>query len=227
MNTTTYDETQGLVSILPAARWLHVYQTLDPLNVGIPGGRIGTVGVGGLVTGGGFSFYLYQRGLVCDSVRNFEVVLASGKIINANSEENADLHTALKGGSGNFGIVTRVDMNAFERAPIWGGTRTYPESATEDHIQAIVGWTENIENYQNGSAVIFWTYKPADGAIIVNSVLTDVGGAVAAPAFDEFLAIPGYTSSTLGITNMSTLAQGTQADGYRLVPMSPSLYSQR
>lgn len=217
MNTTTYNATAGVVSIQPAARWLSVYQTTDPLDVGVLGGRLATVGVGGLVTGGGFSFYLYQRGLVCDSVQGFEVVLANGTIVEANRGVNADLHTVLKGGSGNFGIVTRIDMEAFERTPIWGGSRTYTADATEDHILAIVDWTDNIENYQNGSAVIFWTYKPSDGAIVVNSALTDVGGVVAAPAFDRFLAIPGNTSSTMGLTNMSTLATGTQADGYRYV----------
>ncbi|KAF9634931.1 FAD linked oxidase [Lasiodiplodia theobromae] len=215
MNTTAYNATGGVVSIQPAARWLSVYQTTDPLDVGVLGGRLSTVGVGGLVTGGGFSFYLYQRGLVCDSVQGFEVALANGTIVEANRSVNADLYTVLKGGSGNFGIVTRIDMEAFERTPIWGGTRTYTADATEDHILAIVDWTDNIENYQNGSAVIFWTYKPSDGAIVVNSVLTDVGGVVAAPAFDRFLAIPGNTSSTLGLTNMSTLATGTQAEGYR------------
>lgn len=62
MNTTTYDPTTNLVSISPAARWLYVYQTLDQLNVSIPGARLGPVGAGGMLTGGGFSFYLYQRG---------------------------------------------------------------------------------------------------------------------------------------------------------------------
>ncbi|EKG15330.1 FAD linked oxidase [Macrophomina phaseolina MS6] len=226
MNATTYNAARGVVSIEPAAHWLSVYQTTDPLGIGVLGGRLSTVGVGGLVLGGGFSFYLYQRGLVCDSVQGFQVVLANGTTVEANAGENTDLYRMLKGGSGNFGIVTRIDMEAFERTPIWGGTRTYKADATEDHILAIVDFTDNIENYPNGSAVIFWTYKPSDGAIIVNSVLTDVGGVVAAPAFDKLLAIPGNTSSALSLTNMSTLATGTQAEGYRYVVLRPRVYSE-
>lgn len=217
MNETTYDEAEGVASLHPAARWLGVYRYLDPLGVTVTGGRLGPVGVGGLVLGGGFSFYLYEKGLVCDNVRNFEVVLASGEIVNANANENADLWIVLRGGRSNFGIVTRIDLEAFPRSPIWGGVNRYPSTpeTVEQHISSIVDWTDNLEKYQNGSAVIFWTHTPADNATVINSLLTDVGGTVAAPAFDKFLAIPGNTSSSLGMTNMSTLALFTQSDGYR------------
>lgn len=179
MNTTTYDPTTNLVSISPAARWLSVYQTLDPLSVSIPGGRLGPVGAGGLLTGGGFSFYLYQRGPACDGVSNFEVVLANGFVVSANADDNADLWVALKGGVGsNYGVVTRIDMDAEPRTPIWGGERTYPASASDEVVTALAEWTEGIEGYQNGSAVVFWTYRPANEEIVVHTVLTDVGGEV-------------------------------------------------
>lgn len=73
MNSTTYHSENSTAAILPGARWESVYATLDPLNVSSPGGRNYLPGVGGLVTGGGISFFNARKGFVCDSVANFEV----------------------------------------------------------------------------------------------------------------------------------------------------------
>ena len=82
--------------------------------------------------------------------------------MNANEQENPDLWQALKGGSaGNFGIVTRYDMFAFEAGNLWGGTATYNKSTTAQHIAAYVKWTDNVNNYPAGSSIIFWSYVPA------------------------------------------------------------------
>lgn len=112
-----------LASIQPGARWTDVYRNLLQHRVCIAGGRDGNVGVGGFLTGGGISYYAGLRGLGCDNVANFEVVLATGEIINANAGENSDLWAALKGGSGNFGMVTRFDMYTFTAHDVWGGLR--------------------------------------------------------------------------------------------------------
>lgn len=68
---------------------------------------LGDVGVGGLLLGGGLSFMSGQYGLPCDHVVNYEVVLSSGQIVNANSNSNIDLFWALKGGGNQFGILIR------------------------------------------------------------------------------------------------------------------------
>lgn len=73
MNSTTYHAENSTAAILPGARWESVYATLDALNVSSPGGRCNVPGVGGLVTGGGVSFFNARKGFVCDSVANFEV----------------------------------------------------------------------------------------------------------------------------------------------------------
>lgn len=75
----------------------------------------------------------------------------------------------------NYNVVMCTNMDAEPRAPISGGERTYPASASGEVVTALAEWTEGMEGYQNGSAVVFWTYKPADGEIVVHTVLTDVG----------------------------------------------------
>lgn len=78
LNSTNFDPATKLASIGSGSRWNQVYATLDPLGFTVAGGRAGTVGVAGFLTGGGNSFYTSQQGFACDNVKNFEIVLASG-----------------------------------------------------------------------------------------------------------------------------------------------------
>jgi FAD/FMN-containing dehydrogenase len=77
MNSTTYNPDNQTASVQPGARWKGVYETLDALGVAAAGGRASTVGVAGLATGGGNSFYGAREGFVCDNVVRFEVRYAS------------------------------------------------------------------------------------------------------------------------------------------------------
>jgi FAD/FMN-containing dehydrogenase len=78
MNTTKLDVSTKIASIQPGSRWSQVYAALDPQGVTVAGGRAGTVGVAGFLTGGGNSFYTAQQGFACDNVKNFEIVLGTG-----------------------------------------------------------------------------------------------------------------------------------------------------
>lgn len=126
-------------SIGPGNRWADVYTKLDAQGLAVPGGRFGTVGVGGLVTGGGVSFFSGRYGFVCDSVVNYELVLPYGKVVNVNALSSPDLFKALKGGSNNFGVVTRFDIKSFESGRFWGGEIIYPISTMPQQISAFVG----------------------------------------------------------------------------------------
>lgn len=216
LNKTIYDPDNSIASVEPGARWLDVYRTLDEYNVGVLGGRIGTVGVGGLLLGGGCSLYLFRQGFATDNIAAMEVVLANSTIVTASAQENSDLFTALKGGGNNFGIVTRFDLMAFPASPIWSASTTHPEGDDPSaHISALKHWVDNVETYQNSSAVVFWAYRPQIKETIIIKGLSDVGGRPNPPIFDEFLSIPGNTSGSSVVTNMSTVALGTQAAGYR------------
>lgn len=71
---------------------------------------------------GGLSYFANARGFGVDSVTNFELVLASGEVVQANASANADLYRAVQGGSNNFGVVTRLDMATLPLADkMWGG----------------------------------------------------------------------------------------------------------
>ncbi|KAI5926454.1 hypothetical protein F4810DRAFT_539542 [Camillea tinctor] len=218
MSTTTYDADTSTAKIQAGSTWEKVYETLGLEGKTVPGGRTATVGVAGFLTGGGNTFYTARRGFGCDNVINFEVVLATGEVVNANANENQDLFKALKGGSSNFGIVTRFDMEAFDAPDLWGGLVIYPTSTTDQHIAAYVKWTDNIENYQDGSAITFWSYTPEEKKIRIQAAYQDTTGAVAPPAFDEFMAITGNETSTMRLDSHLNLARElNQPSGYRNV----------
>ncbi|KAL4783953.1 hypothetical protein BJX76DRAFT_348197 [Aspergillus varians] len=127
----------SIVSVEPGARWTEVHRAFDPLGLDVVGGKVGTVGVGGLITGGGVSAFSPMRGWACDNVLNMQVGLASGEIIEVNDKnERADLFVALKGGQGNLGIVTRFDLRPFRQSPYWGGLIFHPPSTEETQLAA-------------------------------------------------------------------------------------------
>lgn len=121
-------------SVGPGQTWYDVYSRLDPLGVSVVGGREAGVGVSGLTLGGGISYFSGRFGWACDNVRQYEVVLASGKIVEASPTTNPDLYWALRGGAGsNYGIVTRFDLAAFEQGLLWGGS-TFHSGAYDSQL---------------------------------------------------------------------------------------------
>lgn len=108
----------------------------------MPGGRIGPVGVPGLLLAGGVSFYGNQIGWACDSVINYEVVMVSGCIMEVNKDSAPDLFWALKGGSSNFGIVTRFDIETTKSPKAWAGIYTVSEQYIDRFLE--VGVTQTL-----------------------------------------------------------------------------------
>lgn len=94
------------------------------------------VGVGGLLLSGGLSFFHPQLGFACDSIRNYQVVNADGRILEVNQESFPDLYWALRGGGSNFGIVTRFDLDSVPYDKFWGGAISYDISQLDVLIPA-------------------------------------------------------------------------------------------
>jgi FAD/FMN-containing dehydrogenase len=155
----------------------------------VTGGRDGNVGIGGFLTGGGNSYYAGLYGLACDNVANFEVV-ANGDIINANNKSHSDLWTVLKGGSGNFGIVTRFDMYTFPAHDLWGGIRATSRSEGDALAQTMVEFTDSNENNPEAAYIINHTFGPGAPEVLVAHVIVDTNGVFNALAFRDIQRIP-------------------------------------
>ncbi|KAL3487042.1 hypothetical protein BJX62DRAFT_241439 [Aspergillus germanicus] len=129
LNYLKYNEVEKTASIGAGNRWGMVYRYLEKFGVLVTGGHSAPVGCVGQITGCGNSPWFHKYGWSCDNVFNFQVVTSGGRIVNANKDENADLWWALKGGSNNFGIVTRLDMTTIPvPGGVWGGSIRWEHS---------------------------------------------------------------------------------------------------
>src|SRR5215207_240058 len=101
-----------LVQVGGGAHWGEVAAALAPHSLGITSGDTSDVGVGGLALGGGIGWLARTHGLTVDILREVEVVTAAGDVLVANDTQHSELFWALRGGGGNFGVVTRFTFQA-------------------------------------------------------------------------------------------------------------------
>jgi FAD/FMN-containing dehydrogenase len=90
------------------------------------GGTVASTGIAGLTLGGGLGFLMGSYGLACDNVRSVDIVLADGRFMKASADENADLYWAVRGGGGNFGVVTSFEFQLHPVGQLLGGMVIWP-----------------------------------------------------------------------------------------------------
>ncbi|KAM3064743.1 hypothetical protein ACMFMG_005736 [Clarireedia jacksonii] len=169
-NTPIVDNVKGLATIGTGARWGNVYNTLGAQGLTVVGARVSGVGVGGSSLGGGLSYFSEERGFVCDNIVNYKVVLASGDIVNANQNTNQDLFVALKGGSGNFGIVTEIQTPIFQLSIFWGGFIYYNNTAYPDLIQAFHNFSTTSPRDKYASIILATTWIAGIGEVAATNL---------------------------------------------------------
>jgi hypothetical protein len=104
-------------------------------GLAIPAGIISTTGIGGLTLGGGVGYLSRKYGLTIDNLLEAEIVLADGTVVTANAHRHADLFWAIRGGGGNFGIVTSFLFQAHHVSEVFGGPTLWPIEQTEEIME--------------------------------------------------------------------------------------------
>ena len=105
------------------------------VGLATPLGVVSVTGISGLTLGGGIGWLSGKYGLACDNVLAVEVVTADGECVRASAEEHADLFWAIRGGSGNFGVVTSFVYRLHPVGPILGGHVVYPAERTREALR--------------------------------------------------------------------------------------------
>lgn len=216
MKSCWYDAKTRLVSIQPGGTWGDVYAALEPKGVMVAGARSHNVGIAGLLTGGGLSWFTPRVGFCCDQVVNVEVVLADGSVVEANKNQNADLWRAIKGaGAGNFGVVTRFDLATISCDFLWGGMLVSDKSTTQEHIVAMRNYTERLEHNPDSSYFAMWNYDPTTSKDIVIAIFgANTRGIMNAPELREIMKIPRISGGWKMTTMEKFSRQGDLPTGY-------------
>lgn len=121
----------------PGARWREFDQEAQRFGLATTGGTVSTVGIAGFTLGGGSGWLSRKHGLALDNLLSAEVVLASGELVHASETENQDLFWSLRGGSGNFGVVTSFEYRLHElEGEVLAGQILYPFEAAPEVLRA-------------------------------------------------------------------------------------------
>jgi FAD/FMN-containing dehydrogenase len=195
------------VSVGAGAVWDDVYSRLYNTNLSVAGPRSSGIGVGGVTLGGGLSFFGPRYGWTSDTVTSFEAALYNGSIVNANKSSNSDLLWALRGGSNNFGIVTRVTLQAFEQGDLLGGYVFHESSMADAEITAFSQFNNASTYDEFASLISTFAYSASGGINIVNNIVY-TKAIRDPPVFRKLMDIPSL-GSTLRITNITDLLSET------------------
>lgn len=126
----------GLVTVGGGARWGDVAAVLGPHGLGVSSGDTRDVGVGGLALGGGIGWLVRGHGLTVDALREVELVTAAGEVLTVSETEHPEVFWALRGGGGNFGVVTRFVFQASPADGLVGGHVRFDSSDVTSVLRA-------------------------------------------------------------------------------------------
>ena len=133
------DPKTGIVRVAGGALWEDLDAAAWTHHLAVVGGTFGDTGVAGLTLGGGIGWLSGIQGFSCDNLIRAEVVTAAGEkvVAGADGEGDPDLLWALRGGGGNFGVVTSFEFRAIDPGQILGGYLTYPFSAVKQVLRRL------------------------------------------------------------------------------------------
>jgi FAD binding domain/Berberine and berberine like len=123
------------------AVWADVDHETQAHGLATTGGLVSTTGVAGFTLGGGIGWTMRKFGLACDNLAAADVVTADGRLVHASAAENPELLWGLRGGGGNFGIVTQFELDLHPLGPmVYAGPIFYPADAAHDLLRAFREW---------------------------------------------------------------------------------------
>src|SRR4051812_12254164 len=144
------DTTDNTVRVGGGNLWGEVDHATHAFGLAVPAGIISTTGVGGLTLGGGVGYLARKYGLTIDNLLEADMVLADGKFVTVNADQNEDLFWAIRGGGGNFGIVTSFKFQAHPVKNVYAGPTLWPIEKTREIMKWYHDFIQRAPEELNG-----------------------------------------------------------------------------
>ncbi len=146
LDTIDIDSEARLVRAGGGLTWGELDAATDPFGLHAVGGVVSTTGVGGLTLGGGFGWLSRMHGMSCDNLVSARVVTADGSILVASETENPDLFWGIRGGGGNFGVVTEFTFRLHPATTVLAGLLLHPAQRAGDVLRFYRDFVPGIPN---------------------------------------------------------------------------------
>ena len=175
------DPAKRIVRIEAGATLGDIDRATQPFGLVVPVGVVSGTGIAGLTLGGGIGWLVRRYGLTIDNLVSAEVVLVTGERVVASETEHPDLFWGLRGGGGNFGVVTAFVFRAYPLGPeVYAGTLIYERERWGEAMRAYVAWTADLPD--DLSTLITYMVPPPDWELGDRALML-LGYAWAGPTF--------------------------------------------
>jgi FAD/FMN-containing dehydrogenase len=134
--------------------WREFDRETQSYGLATTGGAISSTGIAGLTLGGGFGWLGRSYGMACDNLISADVVLADGSIVTASADENPELFWGLRGGGGNFGVVTSFEFRLHPVTSILGGMLVYPIDRANEVLRAFRNFNQTTPDAMTAFAAM-------------------------------------------------------------------------
>ena len=190
MRSVTVDTGARIARAQPGVTGAEFDQATQEHGLATTLGVVSTTGIAGLTLGGGIGWLMRKHGLACDNLRSVELVTADGRLVTASADESPDLFWALKGGGGNFGIVTSFEYHLHPVGPVvYGGSvafaperrravlEAYRELARKapDELTAYAAMTSAPDGSPVAAMAACYAGDPDEGARLLDAAKAAVG----------------------------------------------------
>jgi FAD/FMN-containing dehydrogenase len=136
LRTVRVDPAARRATVSPGCVWGDVDHETQAFGLAVPGGIVSTTGIAGFTLGGGFGHLTRRFGYASDNLVSADVVTAEGELVHASAIENKELFWGIRGGGGNFGVVTAFEFALHEAGPdVLGGLILYPAERAPDLLR--------------------------------------------------------------------------------------------
>ncbi len=154
MKSVRVDPARRTARAEPGVTWREFDHATQTFGLATTGGQISTTGIAGLTLSGGWGYLARQYGLSCDNLLSVDLVTANGQFLTASADENADLFWGVRGGGGNFGIVTSFEYQLHAVGPVLAGIVAYPFEKAKEVLKLFREFTSTAPDEMASGVVL-------------------------------------------------------------------------